>query len=109
MFHRFLTWWRALSVVLLCLATMAWPTAARAGTTPTFTLVHQDAVATLSSQGNAHFTLTLATSPKGATSRARVSIYPQIIERSQLAPVVANTGTDQKPLGTTSTFALKCA
>ncbi len=108
MFHRFSTWWRALSVVLLCLATMAWPTAARAGTTPSFTLLHQDPVATVSSNGTSHFAITISVSPKGAKSRARVTLYPRVIDRSQLAPIVADTGATEKPLGTTSTFALKC-
>ncbi len=71
MFHRFSTWWRALSVVLLCLATMAWPTAARAGTSPTFALLHQDAVATITAKGTAHFAFTLSTSPAGTSSSAR--------------------------------------
>jgi len=46
---------------------MAWPAAARAGTTPTFTLLHQDAVAIVTSKGTAHFTFTLSTSPVGST------------------------------------------
>ena len=108
MFHRFSTWWRALSVVLLCLATMAWPTAARAGTTPSFTLLHQDAVATVTAKGTSHFSMTLSTSPATSSSRARVTIYPRLIDRSQLAPIVAGTGTTQKALGTTNAFNLKC-
>ena len=88
---------------------MAWPTAARAGTTPSFTLLHQDAVARVTTNGTSHFALTLSTSPQSASSRARVTIYPRVIDRSQLAPIVAGTGTTQKALGTTSTFALKCA
>src|ERR1700689_5423728 len=108
MFHRLSSWWRAFSVVLLCLATMAWPTAARAGTTPSFTLLHQDAVATVTAKGTAHFAFTLSTSPVGSSSSARVTIYPRVVDRSQLAPIVADTGTSQKPLGTTSTFSLKC-
>jgi hypothetical protein len=83
---------------------MAWPAAARAGTTPTFTLLHQDAVAIVTSKGTAHFTFTLSTSPVGSTSLARVTIYPRVIDRSQLAPIVTDTGTKQKSLGTTSTF-----
>src|ERR1700683_5154429 len=106
MFHRFSTWWRALSVVLLCLATMAWPTAARADATPSFTIVHQDPVATVSSKGTSHFAMTLSTSPQGQSSRARITIYPRVIDRSQLAPIVAGTGTTQKALGRTSTFTL---
>jgi hypothetical protein len=108
MFHRFSTWWRALGVVLLCLATMAWPSAASAGTTPTFTLLHQDAVATISARGTSHFALTISTSTQGSAARARVTIYPRVIDRSQLAPIVAGTGTTQKSLGTTKSFALKC-
>jgi hypothetical protein len=87
---------------------MAWPTVARAGTTPSFTLLHQDAVATVSSKGTSHFALTLSISPKGATSRARVAVYPRVIDRSQLAPIVADTGATGKALGSTSTFALTC-
>jgi hypothetical protein len=87
---------------------MAWPTAAHAATTPSFTLLHQDAVATVTAKGTSHFTVTVSTSPANATSRARVTIYPRVIDRSQLAPIVAGTGTTQKELGTTSTFTLKC-
>ena len=87
---------------------MAWPTAARADATPSFTIVHQDPVATVSSKGTSHFAVSLSTSPHGATSRARVTIYPRVIDRSQLAPIVADTGVTQKALGTTSTFTLKC-
>jgi hypothetical protein len=87
---------------------MAWPTAARAGATPSFTIVHQDPVATVSAKGTAHFHLTISTSPQGQSSRPRVTIYPRVIDRSQLAPIVVGTGTTQKPLGTTSTFTLKC-
>lgn len=87
---------------------MAWPTAARADATPSFTIVHQDPVATVSSKGTSHFAVSLSTSPHGATSRARVTIYPRVIDRSQLAPIVADTGVTQKALGSTSTFTLKC-
>jgi hypothetical protein len=87
---------------------MAWPTAARAGATPSFTIVHQDPVATVSAKGTSHFALTISTSPEGKSSRARVTIFPRVIDRGQLAPIVAGTGTTQKSLGTTSTFTLKC-
>ncbi len=108
MFHRFSTWWRALSVVLLCLATVTWPTAAQAGTTPTFSILHQDAVAALSSRGTSHFTLTLATNPKGVASRARVTLFPRLVDRSQLAPIVAGTGVSGAAMSTTGTFTLRC-
>jgi hypothetical protein len=87
---------------------MAWPTVARAGTTPSFALLHQGAVATVSDTGTSHFSLTLSTSPQGAPSRARITLYPRLVDRSQLAPIVADTGSTEKPLGSTSTFALAC-
>jgi hypothetical protein len=108
MFHRFSTWWRALSVVLLCLATVTWPTAAQAGTTPTFSILHQEAVAVLSSKGTTHFTLTLATSPKGVASHARITVFPRVIDRSQLAPIVSGAGVTGAAMATTGTFALRC-
>jgi hypothetical protein len=84
---------------------MAWPTVARADTTPAFTLLHQDAVATVSDKGTSHFSVTLSTH---ASSRVRVAIYPRVVDRSQLAPIVADTGVTGTALGTTSTFSLKC-
>ena len=88
---------------------MAWPTAARAGTTPSFTLLHQDAVASVSDVGLSHFSFTISTAPKSAPSRARVTIFPRVIDRSQLAPIIAGTGSTQNAIGTTSIFALTCA
>jgi hypothetical protein len=108
MFHRFSTWWRALSVVLLCLATVTWPTAAQAGTTPTFSILHQDAVASLSAKGTTHFSVTLAINPKGVASKARVTMFPRVIDRSQLSPVVSGAGVTGAALTTTSTFTLRC-
>ncbi|MEO9180555.1 MAG: hypothetical protein ABI298_02770, partial [Acidimicrobiales bacterium] len=109
MFHRISTWWRALSVVLLCLATVAWPTAAHAGTTPSFSLVHQETVATLSAKGTSHFTVVLGVHPLGSSSQARVTLFPRILERSQLAPIVSDVGTTARELGTTRRFTLVCA
>ncbi len=109
MFRRISTWWRALSVVLLCLATVAWPTAAQAGTTPSFSLVHQETVATLSAKGTSHFTVVLGVHPLGSSSQARVTLYPRIIDRSQLAPIVSDVGTTARALVTTKSFALVCA
>lgn len=109
MFHRFSSWWRALSVVLLCLATVTWPTAAHAGTTPSFSLVHQEVVATLSAEGTSHFTVVLGVHPLGSTSQARATLYPRIVERSQLTPIVSGVGTTDRELVTTSRFTLTCA
>ena len=107
MSHRFTTWWRALSVVLLSLATVTWPLAARATTTPQFSVVHQSAMATLSSQGTSRFAITLHLSTRSA-ARATLTIYPLLVTRSQLTNVVSGAGTTAKPIASTSSFALTC-
>jgi hypothetical protein len=109
MVHRFPTWWRALSVVLLSLATVTWPSAARASTTPGFTVVHQGPFALLSSRGVASFSTTLHLFPANDTANARVSIYPALVTESGLDLVVSGAGTTQRALASTGTFALKCA
>ncbi len=97
MFHRFSTWWRALSVVLLSLAAVAWPSATQALATPSFSIVHQDSVAPLASNGSAHFSLTIK---QGSTpSTIAIKLYPRILQRSQIAPIVSGTGS---PLSATS-------
>ncbi len=108
MSHRFTTWGRALSVVLLSFATVTWPSAAHADTTPQFTLVHQNALTTLSSQGTSHFTTTVRLSPLSAPASADVTIYPSLVGRAQLAPIVNGAGTSAKPLSSTGEFTLRC-
>jgi hypothetical protein len=108
MSHRFTTWWRALSVVLLSLATVTWPSAARADTTPRFVVVHQSAVASLSARGTASFATTLAVTPAAAGASAIVTIYPVISARSEIAPIVDGVGPGVRPLSTTGSFALSC-
>jgi hypothetical protein len=108
MFHRFSTWWRALSVVLLSLATVTWPSAAQASTTPTFTLLHQDVVAALSSQGTSHFSATIRIAPNDPQSRAQVAIFSRLIQRSQIAPIVSGAGITGPPTAITRAFALNC-
>jgi hypothetical protein len=108
MSHRFTTWWRALSVVLLSLATVTWPSAARADTTPQFTLVHQNALTTLSSKGTSHFATTVRLSPATTTASADVTIYPSLVTRSQLTSIVSGAGTSAKPLSATGVFDLRC-
>jgi hypothetical protein len=108
MSHRSTTWWRALSVVLLSLATVTWPSAAQADTTPRFTLLHQNALTTLSSQGTSHFTTTVRLSPSTTAASADVTIYPSLVTRSQLTPIVDGAGTSAKPLSSTGQFDLRC-
>jgi hypothetical protein len=106
MSHRFTTWWRALSVVLLSLATVTWPSAARADTTFTFVVVHQDAVATLSPQGVDRFSTTLRL---GAASHVHVSVtlYPALITHGALQAIVEGDSASTKPMSTTG-FGLAC-
>ena len=108
MIHRFSTWWRALSVVLLSLATVTWPSAARAGTTPPFTVVHQNAVAALSPAGTSRFYITLKLSAPDPSAVAQLSLYPRIVTRSQIAPIISGTGLSSAAVATTGNFALNC-
>ncbi len=108
MSHRFTTWWRALSVVLLGLATVTWPSAARADTTAHFDVVHQQVLTTLSSRGTTHFATTVRLSPANAMATAAVAVYPRLITRSELAPIIAGTGDGARPVSSTGPFALRC-
>jgi len=108
MTHRFSTWWRALGVVLLSLATVTWPSAARASTTPRFVLVHQSAVVNLSSLGTSRLSTTVRLAPNAAEVKADVAIYPAVVGRSQLTPFITDAGTTSAPLTTTGTFLLNC-
>jgi hypothetical protein len=109
MFHRFSTWWRALSVVLLSLAAVTWPAAAHAETTPTFTLQHQSAVTRLSPKGYSRFSVTFAiNAPASSKPLAQISLYPRIIERSELPAIYSGTGAGSAATSTTGNFDLDC-
>jgi hypothetical protein len=108
MAHRFSTWWRALGVVLLSLATVTWPSAARAATTPHFTIEHQSAQATLSAFGTAGFATTIAVTPSKGPVLVDVTIYPFVQDRGDLAPIVSNAGTNTPALSSTGRFQLDC-
>ncbi len=101
MFHRFSTWWRALSVVLLGLATLTWPTAAQAQTTPAFSVVSQDAVADMSGLGVSGFALNLAIT-NGPASLVQLALYPQIVYRSEITALVDGSGASTTALSTTA-------
>ena len=89
---------------------MTWPAAARAATPPpsTLTLVHQDAVAVLSPRGNARISISVAL-PHSSSTMLRLSLYPRILTRSELAPIIGGVGTSQGAVATTSPFNLHCA
>ena len=108
MFHRFPTWWRALSVVLLSLATVTWPSAAHAATTPSFTLVHQDAVAVLTSGGTSRFSVTLKLAVPGRGAVAQLTLFPRIVTRSEITPIISGAGVTGPPTATTGNFTLRC-
>jgi hypothetical protein len=108
MFHRFSTWWRALSVVLLSLATVTWPSAAHAETTASFVLVHQNPVVLLSPNGSGRFNTTLHFVNPGKEVTAQVSLYPRIIARSQLAPIISGAGDTSSSIATTGNFMITC-
>ncbi|NNN08370.1 MAG: hypothetical protein HKL85_04150 [Acidimicrobiaceae bacterium] len=106
MFHRFSTWWRALSVVLLGLATLTWPLAAQAQTTP-FSVISQDAVANMSGAGVSRFALTLAVT-KGTTNVVQLSLYPQIVYRSEITALMNGTGPSTTALSSTAIATPTC-
>ena len=95
MFHRFSTWWRALSVVLLSLAAVAWPSATQALATPSFSVIHQDSVAHLATNGSAHFSLSVKQG--SAPSNFEIKLFPRILQRSQIAPIVSGAGSPLSP------------
>jgi hypothetical protein len=108
MSHRFTSWWRALSVVLLSLATLTWPSASWAESTPRFDVVHQNALTSLSSLGTSTFTTIVSVTPADATASASVAIFPAILTRGQIEPIVDGAGVTARPLSATGNFALKC-
>ncbi|HTT58740.1 MAG TPA: hypothetical protein VMF33_01720 [Acidimicrobiales bacterium] len=108
MSHRLTTWWRVLSVVLLGLAMATWPSASWAEGTPSFSVLHQGAVASLSSTGTARFGTTIAVTSAQGLARMSVSLYPVITARSELAPIVNGQGPGVGAIATTGTFDLKC-
>ena len=107
MSHRFSTWWRALSVVLLSLATVTWPSAAHAETTSHIEFIHQDAVATLSKEGTSHFSTTIRI-PESSSAHGDVTLYPRIVERSQLAPIINGVGLTGRGISTTGPIDFSC-
>ncbi len=107
MFHRFSTWWRALSVVLLGLATLTWPSAAQAQATPGFSVIAQSPSAILSNAGASSFSLALSI-PPGALNEVSLSLYPQILYRSEVSAIIAGTGTTAAPIATTTVAAPTC-
>ena len=108
MFHQFSSWWRALSVVLLGLATLTWPSAAQAAATPSFSVLAQGAVATLNSEGASSFALDLSI-PHGGVSSVSLSLYRQIVYRSEVGSLIDGVGPTTTALATTTVNEPTCA
>jgi hypothetical protein len=110
MSHRLSTWWRALGGVLLSLATMTWPAAAQAASTPSpvLTLVHQDAVAALSRTGDARISISVVL-PDSPDTTLQLSLFPRLLTRSELAPITSGVGSPAAAVATTGPFTLRCS
>lgn len=87
---------------------MTWPTAAQATATPSFTLVHQDAFATLSAHGAARVGLSLRLAKADPRATVQVSLYPRVLTRGELAPLVNGGALAAKAVTTTGNFTLHC-
>jgi hypothetical protein len=109
MFHRFPTWWRALVVVLLSLATVPWPSAAQAATTSSFKVVHQNAAVVLSSAGVAQMHVTLELPAPHTHAVARFALFPRIVTRSEISPIISGAGSPYAAVATTARVSLECA
>ncbi len=90
---------------------MTWPAAAQAATSPSpaLTLVHQDAVAVLSPTGDARISISLALPVHSSGTTLRMSLYPRILTRSELAPITSGVGSPLAAVATTGPFTLRCS
>jgi len=93
MFHRFTTWWRALVVVLLSLATVTWPSAAWGQATSPSQLLHQDPVASLSTQGRAFVTAQFSVPSSQDHPVIGVTVFTRLTEFSQVQEVLSANDT----------------
>ena len=107
MFHRLSSWWRALGVVLFSLASLVGPSSAGASS-GSFSVVHQDASTTLTPRGVARFHLGLSFDA-ALNGTMEVAIYPLVVTRSGLAPIIAGAGDSAAPLASTGAVPLDCS
>ncbi|MDE3223454.1 MAG: hypothetical protein KGL79_08470 [Acidobacteriota bacterium] len=108
MFHRISSWWRALVVVVLSLATLTWPTSVPAAGFANFHVVHQSAVTTLPRQGVGTLRVTLRLVHTTSTANElSLTVYPALIDRATLESVAHGDGVSTAPLDT-STVPLGC-
>ena len=87
---------------------MAWPSAARAATTPSFTLVHQDPVAALTAAGTAHVGLSVRLAHTDAHAEIQLSLYPRLITRGGLTPILNGSSPGTTSVSTTGNLKITC-
>ncbi len=108
MFHRNSTWWRALVVAVLGLATMTWPSPVSAASSANFLVVHQSVTTTLPHQGVGTFTISLRLINAGSSgARVTLTLYPALVDRATLDSVTNGAGVSTTPLAA-STQPLSC-
>lgn len=96
-------------MVLLGLATMTWPSASSAAPTSVFVIQHQDATAMLSPSGTARISISFSYAHPSAAIRASLALYPHIVMRSQITPIIAGTGVVGSAIASTGSFAPDCS
>jgi hypothetical protein len=107
MFHRFSSWWRALCVVLISLATITWPHLSVAATSADLVLNHQETVATINAKGMARYAATFTLHSPGNHTMQAV-LYPHLVGTSQLLGVANGVGPGTPPVTTSNTIQLSC-
>ncbi|HUY43276.1 MAG TPA: hypothetical protein VMU98_05885 [Acidimicrobiales bacterium] len=103
MFHRIPTWWRALVVAFLSLATLTWPTSVSAAGPANFRVIHQSVVTKLPHHGAGVISVSLQlvdTSSKSA--RLTLSLFPALTQRGALQNIVSGAGDLAAPVSTTT-------
>jgi hypothetical protein len=65
-------------------------------------------VVTLNGQGVSHFDFTVELAKGTVKSWVKLAVFPRIVERSQLVPVVNGTGPTGTPVGSSATITLHC-
>jgi hypothetical protein len=101
------TWWRALVALLLALGGLVGG-AAGAASSPSFLLERQDSTVNLDHGASARFSLTLRLTHPQAGSTAQISLYPRVVTRSELAPLLTGGGLAVAAVSTTGNFTLTC-
>jgi len=103
MFHRISTWWRALVVAFLSLATLTWPTSVSAAGLANFLVVHQSVVTKLPHQGAGILSVSLQLVDTNSKSAAlTLSLYPALTERGALQNIVSGGGDLAAPVSTSA-------